>query len=382
MTPTVTLGLTLLSYGQPVMVLPNPPVATATDAAASSSSTTASSVTFDSTAANMGACALTVIDPTGVLVPTSQGGLLLPAGNEIAITYTGVPVGVFGITVNDVTDTVDTSGGSISGDIGPVMAITGADRSFLASAAVPTGTTQTRNGIPLGAATFQLIMAAIPWLDPQLIILNDNGAVLPSQIIEPGTNPWQLAQSWWNGLGGLLYWNGSGQLIGTFPPANGTPSYDWYRGGNDITGIEANFDATQAYNGVTVQAVNGFGIPVQATAWDTNPASPTYYLGSFGQRAAPPIQSDIPGTVADCQNAAIQLLPAYLGLANTTTVTLVPDPTIFPYAYAAITSKPDGVSGIWQVQSCVLTLDYTASESVVCVPGQQPPEWGQAGQAA
>jgi hypothetical protein len=379
----VDLDVYLLTYGEPVAQLPNPPVATATDAAATSSSTTASTVTFDTTATSLWSLDLTIIDSTGVLVPTTQGGLLLPAGNELAVFYNEFPVGIYPIVVNDITDTVDTSGGSIAGDIGPVMEITGYDRSFLFSANTPTTVSQTPNGMPLGAATYQLLHNAVPWLDSQLFQLFDEGYVLPQQIIDSSVIPWQLAQSWWNALGGLLYMNAAGQIVGYFPPANPPVSYLWNRGGRlgntgSITGIEPNYDRTTAYNGVTVQTTNAAGTNVQATAWDTNPASPTYYLGPFGQCPAPALQSDIPGTAADCLRAAIQLLPAYLGLASTVTVTLVPDPTISPYAIASVISEIDGVSGLWQIQSGQLTLDYTASEELVLVPAGQPVNWGQA----
>lgn len=82
------------------------------------------------------------------------------------------------------------------------------------------------------------------------------------------------------------------------------------------------------YNGVVVTGERADGTaPVTATVWDTDPTSPTYYLGPFGKKprfyANPQLT-----TVPQCQAAGAALLARVKGLNAKTKLTAVVNPAL------------------------------------------------------
>jgi hypothetical protein len=82
------------------------------------------------------------------------------------------------------------------------------------------------------------------------------------------------------------------------------------------------------YNGVVVMGERADGTaPVTATVWDTDPTSPTYYLGPFGRKprfyANPQLT-----TVPQCQAAGAALLARVKGLNAKVKLTAVVNPAL------------------------------------------------------
>jgi hypothetical protein len=368
------IRLTLYTNGRPVAALPNLPTSMAGGTLSGGSA--ASTVTFDTTASVLRTASLTVIDTTGALVPGVGGNtFLMPAGNEIFVEKTDaagnwVPMGLFGIVTTDVNDSADTPG--------PVVTLALSDRAFVLGQSCPTSTIQFAAGTPIEAATYQLLNGAVSWIPDWCYQLDSTGATLTAQIVDAGANPWTTASGWWTSVGGVLYPDENGNIVGTVLTPSPVPSRVYNTLGDDLTSaVTVTFDASSAYNGVTVAGTNPSAIPVQATAWDTDTTSPTFYLGPFGQRPAPTVQSDTATTADQCFAAALGLLPQYLGLARTVETTLLPDPHLKPWMTAQITSARDGVSGRWYAQSGTHTLDDSTGLTVTWVPAGQPLDWGQ-----
>lgn len=372
-----TTRLTLLTKGNPVLALPGPLVAA--NSSGSASSVTGGTIAMDTTSTVGRTATFSIVDPTGQLVP-GISAFLEPAGNEVLIEYgvdlgngvfTYYPAATVGIVTADVVDTLPsgTTTGSTAGTVGPVMTLTCSDRSQVIGASSVVSTYQTADGIDTTTAIYQLISQAVPWLPGFAYRLQTTGFPLPSQIVAVGANPWTTAQGWAASAGYRLYIDASAHIVLEPAVPAGVPVRVYARGvGQILAGISLAWDASQAFNGVTVIGSYPGSIPVQATAWDVNPGSPTYYLGPFGPRPAPPLTSSTAQTVSQCLAAAQALLPSVLGLSRSLTITTIPDPTVREYDTVIVNSPQDGVSGMWQVRSFTLPLDYTALMAQVLVP--------------
>jgi hypothetical protein len=369
----VTVTLTLYSNGAAVETLPSP--TTSLSGGGGSSAGSAPTVSFDTSSSVVRTASLQIVDPTGLLIPGVSGNSTLsPAGNEILIqvtdsTGTLTDVGLFGIVTTETADSATSPG--------PVVSLSLSDRAFALGQATPTQTVQIGNNTPLETATYTILNQAGPWIPNHCYALDATGLVLPSQIVDTGANPFTTCAQWWAAVGGVLYCDQHGNIIGTTGPVSQVPYAEYSYGDGTLQQLTVTQDRSQAYNGVTVQTSNPSVTPVQATAWDTDPTSPTYYLGPFGLNPAPPVTSDTAANYGQCLMAAINLLPTYLGLSRTVSTTILPDPHLLPYASATITSSRDGVSGLWYAQSGSLTLDGSAAQTVSWVPAGQPVNWGQ-----
>lgn len=115
------------------------------------------------------------------------------------------------------------------------------------------------------------------------------------------------------------------------------------------------------YNGVVVLGERADGTaPVTATVWDTDPTSPTYYLGPFGKKprfyANPQLT-----TVPQCQAAGAALLARVKGLNAKGKLTAVVNPALESGDVVTGRDRQDGT-----VQAHILdsvTVPWTPAES-------------------
>ncbi len=82
------------------------------------------------------------------------------------------------------------------------------------------------------------------------------------------------------------------------------PSVDYRVGTDHITEISRSYSAREGFNFYTVIGQDSNHVPVRGEAWDSNPASSTYYGGPFGRRHAPPINDPAVGDANQAQIAA------------------------------------------------------------------------------
>jgi len=123
-------------------------------------------ITLDTTAENMRTCSFQCLDTNGVLMPGSSGtGLFDPTGIEVQIVkgfmVDGLPTtwsqGIFGITECDV---ATGAGGNVAA--GPVLTITGTDRSLPISLNLFTDSFTTALGFTAPQAIYQILASQAP----------------------------------------------------------------------------------------------------------------------------------------------------------------------------------------------------------------------------
>lgn len=87
-------------------------------------------------------------------------------------------------------------------------------------------------------------------------------------------------------------------------------------------------DRDAIYNGVIVRGERTDGTaPVTATVWDTDPTSPTYYLGPLGRKPRD-YSSPLLTTVAQCQTAGAAILARYRGANAKVSLSLIVNPAL------------------------------------------------------
>lgn len=95
-----------------------------------------------------------------------------------------------------------------------------------------------------------------------------------------------------------------------------------------LLGRDTTITRDETYNGVVVTGQRTDGTaPVTATTWDTDPNSPTYYLGGFGRKPKF-YNSPLLTTTLQCQTAGAALLARSKGMVAQTKVTAVVNPAL------------------------------------------------------
>lgn len=281
------------------------------------------SVSFDANADVQRQCSVTLFDATGTLTPSQFADMLSPNGNEVQL-WRGIkqvnemiPLGIFGISVADIAS--DVEGGT-------KIALTGYDRSRRVSLAKFTQSTVIPKGTNVATAILNLLFNRFP---PDLNVqyyFDVTAFLTPSStslVYQAGDDPWKAARDLAASIGCWLYFDGLGNCVLREIPDPTTLPVDWtYAEGQMSTIVKADkkLDDANTFNGVVVvgestSSVDQSTTPITATLWDTNPHSPTYYLGKMGKR--PQIyQSNLITTQPQAQQAAQGLLNRSLGLAE------------------------------------------------------------------
>jgi hypothetical protein len=116
----------------------------------------------------------------------------------------------------------------------------------------------------------------------------------------------------------------------TLDPA--VSAFTFARGATAITTQQSRVAVLQnTYNGIVVTGESpDITEPVRGEAWDTNPASPTYYLGPFG-KAPKFYTSTFITTQNQAQGAADSMLAAVLGHAERLEWSQVVHPGLSPF---------------------------------------------------
>lgn len=129
-----------------------------------------------------------------------------------------------------------------------------------------------------------------------------------------------LAKTW--------YWDHRGVLVVQDLPSPSAPVWQVTHGADGVL-VELNRERSRGgvYNIVVAKGESDVGVPVRAVARDTNPASPTYYLGTFG-RVVRFFTSPLLTTQVGVANAAQKILSRAIGLPNIINFGAVPNPAL------------------------------------------------------
>lgn len=296
----------------------------------------AATVTVSRNAANRRTADITVaveFDPLNpnvppAIVPINPSSPTAPFGNEIflqqgIVTTNGVqyvPLGMFAVATVNEADTVSDF----------QMTLHCYDRSWVV------GTRKFKSvwNIPqAGGNAMAEVQAMINSVYPGLQYnLQGTTAVLPSgQSYGEGQDPWQAVQDIAMSVGYEVFFDANGVVVGFPTPAPTTQQSVWALGEGTPTGplsITNVWTREGIVNDFVVSATgtsNAAGGAQRAIAQDTNPGSPTFVGGAFGDVAD---FTTTPLVTSNPQAAANNALAISLSSARQLTVTTTPNPLL------------------------------------------------------
>jgi hypothetical protein len=177
------------------------------------------------------------------------------------------------------------------------------------------------------------------------------------------SDPWASARKLFSDYGYDLNFDGNGtaRAVPVPDPATASAVFDFGVGAtNLVVGAESSGSFDAVYNGV-IATGEGTGIttPTRGEVWDTNPVSPTYYLGNYGKV---PLfySSPLLTTTAIAQTAATTLLSKLKGRAYGLSWTVVTNPALEPLD--VITMNVKGTQYTAVIDS--LTIPLKASDAL------------------
>lgn len=329
-------------------------------------------VTIDSTAENLRTCSFSCLDPSGILTPVDpSSGQLQPDGVEVKIfagylengTVTMYAQGIFGLTEVDAVSSISAPG--------PVLNVTGTDRSlrislnlFANAYAIPAGTLVTQ-------AVLDILAQQAPWVT--LTNITTSSATVAAQAYQPGDDPWQAIQEVCASAGLLAYFDREGVFCVIVDPsvAPDYPTGLFIDGAaNTVTSITRITNNSPGYNGVIVtgQSLSGSSAVISGSAFDANPQSATYYLGPYGQRPAPPVQASTVTTNAGAASMAKMLLPQVLGMTRQVVIDTVPCFWLDVYDILYMANAATQTQEIAILEQATVPLDFSQLESITGVP--------------
>jgi hypothetical protein len=147
------------------------------------------------------------------------------------------------------------------------------------------------------------------------------------------------------------------RMLPPVPALPGTPVVELHTGSRGIVAEwQTAVDRAEMYNAVFVrgQDPDNAERAVEGIAWDSDPASPTYYGGPFGER---PLEyaSPLLTTEAACQAAAATMLATRLRRQRVAEVSIVPDPRIELGDYVDV--RTPTVNGVGRVAGIKLPVN-------------------------
>jgi hypothetical protein len=275
-----------------------------------------------SVARNLGC---TVIDPTGRLGGGDIDDLLSPYDCEIkpyrgVLTPAGwemVPQGVFELTARNVV-----------GD-GQVQ-LTGQDRALIYQGGMP-AQLAVSVGSPVEQAIRMLLEQRTPGLQMRTWL---TGYTVGPLLYQADIDVWAEAQKLAQSVGGWLWHDREGYLhFGPATPPRATAVARYDDGDGLLLAATRKEDSDTIHNVVVVQNASqqsaGSATIITALAADTDPTSPTYYRGRYGQRTKV-ITNQTVTTQNQANQAAAVALVTELGRSETAAISVVPHPALDP----------------------------------------------------
>lgn len=256
---------------------------------------------------------LQFIDSTGTLVPSDARDIFTTYGNEIKI-YRGlytrdwgrmdIPLGVFGFANVAVDDT----------GAGLTISLDGYDRADKISRAKLVNDYVIPAGTNFGLAIYQLILSQVPSIQTNFVTTPYS---TPALTFKAGEDIWDASRKMAMSIGCELFFDPNGYLImQTVPDYSAVDSCWTYAEGDTSTLLNINKRQTNrnTFNYFIVTGEHSSNTaPVRGVAFDDNPASPTYYKGSYGLVPAPPITSKMVTSTDQANQVARALLQNSIG---------------------------------------------------------------------
>lgn len=277
-------------------------------------------VQVDYTAANRRRGVINVIDPDKTLTPVNASDVLSPYGHELR-PYRGMSLGggVFEyvpVATLRIASTVSSNG---------QIQVTGFDRSRSVSRARFESPYVIVSGTNYGDAIASLISSRLPSVQFRFAYV---AATTPLIVFDQMADPWTSAQKLADAVGCDLYFDPMGVCVlePTANPVSAAIVSDYSEGANSLL-LDASSSMTDdpGYNGVVVDSEPPGGTAIHSVTYDTDPTSPTYYLGPYG--TVPTFQrTTFITSQAQADNAGAAELLRNRGGTEQVKITVLPDP--------------------------------------------------------
>lgn len=330
------------------------------------------SVTIDRTAAIRRTCQCSVVVDTGV-VPGDASDPLAPFGNQVQlfrgmiVPASGIvaaatelaPLGVFRLQTTGVQDNED---GTLT------IQFTGSDKSRKFARNKFTN----QYFVAAGTNYITAILALIANRDPTSVVNCSvtTTELTPQMTLDIGADPWDALTNMCAAIGVEAFYDVNGAVtVQSVPDPTVNPvvfSFIEGQAGNTMTDVGREFDDEPGFNGVTMSGESSsLSAPVFATVWDTDPDSPTYYLGKYGQ--VPDNQSSpYVGTIAQAVAFGTAYMLKNLGVTSQVTFSAIPNPALDADDIVYFQRTRSGISDVVVVESLTIPLDASSKMTGTC----------------
>lgn len=332
---------------------------------------TGGSVQIDRTADVRRRCSISVVDPDGTITPKSAASILTPYGTELrpyrGVKYTSgvlagsfevVPLGVFRLSVATVKDQV---GGS------PDISLEGYDLSRTVSRAKFEDVYTIATGTNLVQAIKDIILRSLP--DTQFDTTATQMTAPSPIVLDSNSDPWQACQTIAQSAGMEVYFGATGRCK-VAPPVDidhlPAPQWTYIEGPNcTMLDLQVVFSDDPGFNGVIVvgQSADSTVPAVRSVMWDSEPSSPTYYLGPYGKVPMFVNDSNIT-TQADADAAAAALLQQTLGFSAQLALTATVNPALDANDVIQVIRERSGIAGKYAVDTIAYPLGASGSAAL------------------
>lgn len=327
------------------------------------------SVTADATSQVRRTATVTIADPT--LWPATGFDILSPLGSTMLVEY-GISIPGGGTEwiplITGVITEVDRA--LPVGDTG--LTVTLADQSSKVAEDKFTSPTQIGGGT---TTVVQAITSLVTHLYPAVTVIDQTGNSTVAPVIEIQQDRWAdgvevLATS----IAAEAFFDQLGRLVIRPQPTLANPTV-WRVGLGQYGTMVTRSDKQQradVYNQVIASGMRADGTsPVYAIVSDTDPTSPTYYLGPFG--AKPRFYSSAAlTTLAQATTAATALLERARGMQAAVTLTTVPNPALEPGDVIKVQTA--GAPQAHIISQVVTPLDPGTAQQITTQSKQLPAE--------
>lgn len=258
------------------------------------------------------------------------------------------PLGVFLLDDVSVTDTA----------AGAYVEIAGSDLSRRVARNAWDATYTVQPGTNYGTAITAMLLDRMP--DAQLNFASTDQITPQLQFGQSTSNdPWQDIQQMALSIGYECYFDARGICTLRHVPDPDINESQWEFDDSVhpvITALVRRVSDSNTYNKVIATGEGtGNDVPVQATAIDTDPASPTFYLGAYGT-VTYRFTSPLILTVEQAQQAADAMLRQVKGATEAVEIDVVPMPAIEPGDVVTVTRGRSKVEGRFLVDQLTTPL--------------------------
>jgi hypothetical protein len=232
---------------------------------------------------------------------------------------------------------------------------------------------QVASGTDLAEAVAALLADRWPGV---VTALDDVSGTLAAQVTltdGSSSDPWSEARKLAANYGYILYVDADGVVRALVPPdpVSAAPTRTYRYGSRAIiTKRDWSLPMERVRNGVIVTGEGSeLAAPVRGEAWDTDPVSPTYYLGAMG--ALPEhVSSSVIATQAQAESVARARLALISGRVSTLAIEQIVDPSLAPLDVIGL-ERVDGSMTCYVVDAVTTPLAPTGVQSVAVRSGME-----------